>query len=121
MRSHAKGAKARADKYFSLIVRSRGRCERCGSTDYSRLQCAHIVSRRFSATRCDEINAAALCGACHLRLTNEPYEHVAFAIGRLGEAAYAELRARALAGGKQDWETVADELRDRWNQIKGTA
>lgn len=105
----AKAAKGRADRLFSLIVRSAGRCARCGSTQ--NLQCAHIVSRRFSATRCDFTNASCLCAGCHLRLTNEPFEHVAFFTERLGADEYADLRARALAGAKVDWVSRAEELR----------
>lgn len=118
--SRVKGAKGRADKYFSLIIRNRGLCARCGESDYSKLQCAHVVSRRFSATRCDELNAACLCAKCHMYLTGEPYEHVAFCTWYLGAELYAELRARALAGAKVDWVLKAAELRDRWNEIEAT-
>ncbi len=121
MRSHAKGAKARADKYFSLIVRSRGRCERCGTTDYSRLQCAHIVSRRYSATRCDETNAWCLCAGEHMELTLDPYKHVQVAIQTRGEDGYAALRQKALSGVRPDWDEVAADLAQRWKAIQNAA
>lgn len=119
--SKGKGPKAKADRLFSLIVRSRGACERCGSADYSRLQCAHIVSRRYSATRCDEQNAWALDAKCHMELTLDPYKHVAFAVETRGEDGYADLRAKALAGtnSKVDWVEVAARLAARWKEIEG--
>lgn len=92
---YGKGAKAKATKLHSLVVRARGACERCGESDYSKLQCAHILSRRYSATRTDERAAWCLCASCHLFLGLNPYEHVAFATQTLGEVVYAELREKA--------------------------
>jgi hypothetical protein len=51
------------DELFSLIVRSRGACERCGSQ--LNLQCSHIVSRGYLATRWNEMNALSACRGCH--------------------------------------------------------
>lgn len=93
--AYGTGPKGKATRLHSLVVRSRGRCERCGST--SNLQTAHIVSRRFSATRTDERNAWCLCASCHRRLTDWPNEHVAFAYQTIGEELYAELRQKALS------------------------
>lgn len=109
------GAKKRADVLFSRIVRSRGRCEACGRTDS--LQCAHIVSRRFNATRCMEDNAFCLCASCHLRFTEWPLEFAGFVIGRIGEDAYYALKRKAELGGKVDWEAVAAELSARWKGL----
>ena len=116
MKSHAKGPKARADRYFSLIVRARGRCEKCGRAE--NLQCAHIFSRRYSATRCDEANAWCLCAAGHMELTLNPHKHDAFAIETLGEDGYAELRRKALSGIRPDWEEVAADLAAKWRAIQ---
>jgi len=59
-----KGPAKRCDVLFSRIVRSRGQCERCGLTD-TPFQCAHIIRRRYAATRCLEDNAWCLCVPCH--------------------------------------------------------
>jgi hypothetical protein len=59
----ATGPKGKCDAIFSKLVRERGACERCGSTDW--LQCCHIISRRFNRTRCDLTNAYCGCGKCH--------------------------------------------------------
>lgn len=84
----AKGARGHADILFSRIVRSRGLCERCGreATDT-----AHIVGRRFSATRCLEDNAWALCNSCH-RLTGEAAHEFMFLVERtIGVDRYKQL------------------------------
>lgn len=86
--SRAKGDRGRADMLFSRIVRSRGACERCGrqATDT-----AHIVRRGYSATRCLEDNAWALCNSCH-RLTGEAAHEFMFLVERtIGVDRYKEL------------------------------
>lgn len=93
-----KGIKAKATRLHAEYVRSRGACERCGSV--RSLQCAHIVSRRYSATRTDELNAWCLCAGCHMRLTQHPDEHVAFAWKTRGEDGYRALLDKAYAGVK---------------------
>lgn len=94
----AKKAKGKADRLFSQLVRARGACEKCGERDYSKLQTAHIISRRYSATRTDPRNAWCLCARCHLRLTDHPDEHVVFTLETIGSEVFDELKAKALAG-----------------------
>lgn len=106
----ARGAKAKCDKLFSQLVRARdGRCTLCGRTD--NLQCAHLVSRRYSATRCVLDNAWTLDAGCHMRLTVEPFEHVVWATQMVGAERYEELRQIALQGIKVDWVEKLAELR----------
>ena len=95
----AASLKKKATTLHSMVVRARAgyRCERCGTTD-GQLQCAHIVSRRYTATRVDPFNAWCLCASCHRRLTEHPDEHVQFAYATRGEHGYASLRACAYAG-----------------------
>jgi hypothetical protein len=57
----------KADKLFSLLVRSRGRCEYCGKGEPKTLQCAHIISRANLHLRYDPKNALALCYFHHLQ------------------------------------------------------
>ena len=97
----AKGDKARCDELFSKIIRSPGRCLRCGSTQY--LQCAHIISRRYSATRCDPRNAWCLCATCHHRLTLWPREHSRFITETIGSEVYDDLQRKAETVTKMDW------------------
>lgn len=105
------GAKGKATKLHSQIVRARGACERCGST--SSLQCAHIVGRMFSWTRTDENNAWCLCGTCHHYLSHNPFEHVQFAHKTHGEDGYAALRQKAYDGvnRKFDWDAELARLK----------
>lgn len=104
----AKGAKGKCDALFSKIIRSPGACLRCGFTD--NLQCAHIITRRYSATRCDLRNAWCLCASCHRRLTDWPREHSHFITQTIGSELYEELRAKAEAVTKVQWDEVYKEL-----------
>lgn len=62
--------KGEATYMHSLFVRARdGRCMNCGATEG--LQCMHIMSRRYSATRTAEDNAIAGCGRCHRIYTRD--------------------------------------------------
>jgi len=59
------------DQMFSLYIRERDLyCVSCG-TDY-RLQCGHLFSRVFYATRWDEDNACAQCSGCNMRHEFDP-------------------------------------------------
>lgn len=105
------GSKGKATVLHSKIVRARadGRCERCGRSDRA-LECAHIVGRRFAATRTDEHNAWALCHGCHSYLTENPFEHVLLAIRTLGDDGYRALLAKAYAGSKMKWDVELARL-----------
>lgn len=95
----AAALKKKATALHSQYVRARAgyRCERCRRA-YGQMQCAHIVSRRYAATRTAELNAWCLCAACHRYLTENPFEHVQFAHQTIGEGVYAALRATAYDG-----------------------
>lgn len=118
MISQAKGAKGKADKLFSQIIRKPGVCSRCGSRDW--LQCAHIISRRYSATRCDLRNAWCLCAACHRRLTDWPVDHHHYIVETIGTELYEELRTLAETVTKVNWEKVYQELK-KLDSIKALA
>lgn len=103
--------KRACDELFSQIIRHARRCRRCHTTT-GQLQCAHIVSRRYAATRCDPRNAWCLCAGCHLRLTQHPDEHVQFAHDTIGEQLYETLRTKAYAGERPDWTELRAILAD---------
>jgi 5-methylcytosine-specific restriction endonuclease McrA len=96
--TYGRGARGKATRLHSLLVRSRGQCEACGST--RSLQTAHIISRRYAATRTDERNAFALCAACHMRFTDHADEWLEFVDRTIGRAEYDRLKQKALAGCK---------------------
>lgn len=97
---YGRGPKGKADKLFSQVIRSRGGCENCGEQEYAKLQCAHVVSRRFNATRVDTDNAFCLCWTCHRRFTDWPLEFAEFVEKKMGRPAYLALRLKAEAGVK---------------------
>ena len=105
-------ATAEADRRFSLWIRRRdgGRCMACGSTE--RLQCAHIVSRRYRATRWDNDNAVALCSRCHTNYTHHPLEWHEWVDRTFGDAHYGLLRAQALNSPLPDLADVLSEYEE---------
>jgi 5-methylcytosine-specific restriction endonuclease McrA len=110
-----KGNKGRCDELFSKIIRLRVICERCGSQ--SNLQCAHIISRRYSATRCDPLNAWCLCSRCHLRLTAWPREHSHFITETIGSEAYDKLQQKAETVTKVRWDNELIELKAMYKAL----
>lgn len=95
---YGKGPKGKATRLHSLVVRSRGRCECCGGTNV--LQAAHIIPRRFAATRTDETAAWCLCASCHFKTTEHADLHMDLVVQTIGMDRFYELKARAEAGVK---------------------
>lgn len=108
---NTRAAKKKADVLFSKIVRARGACERCGENDYTKLQTAHIISRRFSNTRCDLANAFALCAKCHHFFTDHPVAFGEFVIAKIGRTEYERLFALARPALKFDWVAEVERLK----------
>lgn len=104
----------KADTAFGVWVRSRGVCESDRPSHAGNLQCAHIISRSYKATRTDERNALCLCQGCHLYYTNHPLEWRVF-IDATRPGLWDELSAKALAYEKVDWKSEAA----RWGQMAG--
>lgn len=102
-------AKNKADFVFSRIVRSVGRCERCG-TLYN-LQCAHWLSRRYSNTRTDFDNAFCLCAGCHRYFTADPTAWALWALSKRGREVYDRLREAANRKSEIDWPDELGRLR----------
>lgn len=99
-----KAAKAKADRLFSQLIRSAGRCENCGRPQGEvQLQCAHWISRRYSNTRVDPDNAFVLCAGCHRWFTNHPTEWGRWAVSKRGEDTYRRLFEAAQETSKVDW------------------
>lgn len=107
--------KARATRLHSQYVRLRdGRCVRCGTTS-GQLQCMHVFSRRYTATRTHVLNGHTGCAACHRWLTENPYEHVTFFRRYLGDDTFFMLRDLAYAGvgtvtKAEFWQQECDRL-----------
>lgn len=117
--SRARGDKAKADKLFSLIVRSRGSCEACGST--RNLQTMHIISRRYSNTRTDLANAYCGCASCHMFFTSHPVAFGEFVFEKMGRLAYDDLHLKSLEPAKVDWAAEYARLKAIWQGIEAVA
>lgn len=71
----------KADKLFSLQVRSIGKCELAGKdkiTCNGNLQCMHIITRGVTALRFNPMNVLCGCAAHHMYYTHHPVEWVLF-------------------------------------------
>ena len=77
----------------------------CGLT--SNLQCGHIVSRRYNATRWDSSNAMALCRGCHMKFTYDPLGWIDF----IGQDRFFELKRKAQKKITVDYELLLKTLR----------
>lgn len=97
-----------ADLLFAAAIRGIGYCENCGSTE--RLQCAHVHSRRYLATRVDFRNAVCLCSGCHWRYTQDPLRWEDWCRARIGAPTYDLLRGLALGPAKVDWKAEVARL-----------
>lgn len=108
--SYGKGARGKATKLHSELVRMRGKCEACGRR--VGLQCAHIVSRRYALTRTDLDNAFCLCARCHRHFTDWPMEFAEFVHTKIGLDAYLALKLRANSLQRVDWDAELARLKD---------
>ena len=115
-----KGDQGLADILAGRIVRSRGLCEYpdCGRTD---VVWAHIVRRRYSATRCLEDNAWALCPTHHDLVDNWADEFTFLVRGTIGTGRYNDLRTIAEVGHAGSavtfWRSEVERLRSRCREL----
>lgn len=110
--SYGKGAKGKATKLHAEIIRSKGYCENCGkSAAEAQIQCAHIVSRRYGATRTLLCNAYALCASCHFYFGQWPREFSRFISDTFAGEIYDQLKQYAELGVKTDYEQRAADLK----------
>lgn len=112
MSIYGKGWKGKATKLHSQIVRSLGYCQRCGERDSALLQCAHIASRKYSATRTDISASLCLCAKCHRYFHDVPTTFRPFVISIIGEEKLADIEAKAQPITKMDWEAEYHRLKE---------
>lgn len=114
----AKGLKGKADKLFSHVIRSVGYCEADGYDDIKcspQLQTAHIISRKYNATRCDTRNAFCMCAAHHRYFTDHPRQFSRFITTSWAQKYYDTVWQRSRTpelGKKIDWEERIAFLED---------
>jgi hypothetical protein len=97
---YGKGKKGKATRLHSKVVREIRMCERCGETEYTQLQCAHIIGRKYNATRTDLRNAFCLCAGCHAYFTDHPVEFGKFVQKMWSKKYYPTLKELAQPGTK---------------------
>ena len=122
-----KGAKLKATRLHSLIVRSAGHCEN-PACDYvcpcpeaperhpkangCKLQAAHIIGRARSVTRTDLRNALCLCASCHAYYGSHPYEFKELVDEVQGAGVYEEMKADSnrLVKAQEWWPAEVERL-----------
>jgi len=72
----------------------------------SGLQWAHIISRRYFATRWNPDASAAMCPGHHLFFTHHPLEHEQWATFWLAPERFERLKRKALDGARPDLEQI---------------
>jgi len=108
--------KNKCDKEFSLLVRSLGYCQKCG-TSQIQLHCAHIFSRKYSVTRFDLMNVLCLCARCHRWAHDNPAEWIRFIDKEfLGRVDYL-IKAKRNIIKNVDYGEILQKIRNR--DIKG--
>lgn len=129
--AYGKGAKGKATKLHSQIVRSIGYCESClyecpcvdkwQHTTGCKLQAAHIQGRKASQTRTKLINAFSLCASCHRKFTDQPLTFSRFVTTTWAQEFRDELLALSrpmVTGQKMDWDWEVDRLKEVMKRIK---
>ena len=114
------GKKGKATKLASKVVRTLGRCEKCGSPNYESLQSAHIIGRKYNATRTMLRNQICLCASCHAHFTDHPLEFANWVMisnleqytGTMSNLAKVPFKAKDAY-----WDMRIDFLNDMLNQI----
>ena len=102
------------DKTFSLLIRKRGQCERCGGTHL--LQTSHHFSRSNLATRWDTDGACCLCASCHFWWHKNPIDAIRWLEAKVGKAKVDEISRKANSIKKwtdQELEALLEELQSK--------
>jgi hypothetical protein len=114
-------AQAKADKWFSLYIRTRdsvngiAKCCTCGRY-VSEFDCGHFLSRRFEATRYDERNAHAQCLKCNRFENGNQFAHGEFIDQKYGKGTSQSLLMKSRMVCKrtqQDYEFIAQEFKSK--------
>jgi len=105
---YSRGAlRSQCDTLCNAIVKKRDgyRCTACGSPQAkAQLHWAHLLSRGYGLIRHDLENSTTLCAKCHYTYTLAVDKWALFRRGRMGDARFDALEARAHAGGKPDYK-----------------
>ena len=118
-------AMVKADRYFSAYIRARDSvagfavCCSCGKRT-STFDCGHFMSRRFQATRYDELNANAQCLKCNRFENGNQFEHARYIDDKHGVGTAESLRLKARMTSKRsqnDYEYIAQTYKDKLDAL----
>lgn len=118
-------AMVKADRYFSAFIRARDSkngvavCCSCQKTT-STFDCGHFMSRRFQATRYDELNANAQCLKCNRFENGNQFEHARYIDAKHGAGTAEKIRMKARMTCKRsqaDFERIAQHYKDRTDEL----
>lgn len=115
--SYGRGIKKKCIVLHSKIIRSAGVCHLCGENYYSRLDCAHLISRVFAATVADLRNGVCLCKTCHWRTGVFADEMGKLIETTIGWGVYGELKDLAESKKKVRWKQLHEELRTKAKEL----
>lgn len=98
------------DDLFSLYVRIRdgNKCRLCEST--FRVQCMHLISRRYFGCRHLPENGWAGCARCHRRYTSDPLGWDALCEAAVGPVEWAKRKAEAQIPARPDYSLMMHAL-----------
>jgi hypothetical protein len=124
-------AMQKADKYFSLFIRTRDsqeyggmacKCISCGKvTPIENIDCGHYINRQHMATRYSELNCNGQCVKCNRFDEGNPQGYRKGLIKKIGEAKVEMLEAAKYTTNhlsEFDLETIAKDYKKRYKQFK---
>ncbi len=107
---HARLDRDNATRRVSLIIRSRGYCERCGARGVP-LDHAHAIRRRYAWTRTDERNGWALCRPCHQQIDTHVTDFNELVRNTMGWDVYRELEEKSKRRDRMDWSAELERVK----------
>lgn len=124
-------AMAKADKYFSLYIRTRDaqdyhglacKCISCGkATPIENIDCGHYINRKHMATRYSELNCNGQCVKCNRFDEGNPQGYRKGLIQKIGEDKVELLEAAKYTTNKLsvfELEAIANDYKKRYKQFK---
>lgn len=100
--------RTRADALWSSIIRSQGRCLRCGIQ--SALQAAHIIGRARLSVRWNLDNGLCLCARCHRLFDSYAIDRDELILKGIGAERYSALKREAMKVWDKDYGVVIERL-----------
>jgi len=120
-------AKDKADKYFSLYVRQRDavngivKCCTCGQWHHwKQMDAGHFMSRRYEATRFDEMNTGPQCRADNRYNQGRQFEMSKYLDKKYGFGTASKMEMKSKMFCKRDrfdYEHIADTFKNKLTSL----